>query len=64
MSDQVNQPAQYIVVSSQFETQGFADALVKAEMFNRTSPQKSWGIYKLDTTVEQINGVIVVRPAE
>ena len=50
----------YIVINSTYDTESFADALVTAEGYCRSSPLHPWAIYRLDTTVELINGVIVV----
>ena len=56
-----NKPDRYVVISSQFIPSSFDVALSSAESYCRTSPQYSWGIYKLDSTVEIISGVISVR---
>lgn len=38
----------------------FADALAEAEQLARTD-SITWEIFRLDTTVELVNGIIVVR---
>lgn len=55
-------PERYVVVmNDQIEKQSFADALARAELGANVLLGVGFGIYRLDSTVELINGVISVR---
>lgn len=51
----------YIAIADIDATQGFADALAEAERIVKAQPGIKAHIYRIDSTVEIVNGILSVR---